>query len=136
MPSTVGGGNTIVIADDEAPIRLVVAEKLRAAGFEVAEGRDGEEALDLVRKHRPIALITDLQMPYMNGLELCQALKRDPRTAEIPALLLTARGHILTDDMLGTTNIKRVMSKPFSARELVAYVQTTLILARPVAEAA
>lgn len=140
MPTSQGGtsmtspqqliGNTIVIADDESPIRLVVGEKLRSAGFTVVEARDGEEALDLVRAHRPVAVITDLQMPYMNGLELCTALRSDPATAEIPALLLTARGHVLSDEMLSKTNIKRVMSKPFGVRDLLAYVQTGLIPSR------
>lgn len=120
-------GNTIVVADDESPIRLVVGEKLRAAGYAVVEARDGEEALDLVKQHRPIAVITDLQMPYLNGLELCTAMRADPATAEIPALLLTARGHVLSNEMLARTNIKRVMSKPFGVRDLLAYVQTSLI---------
>lgn len=120
-------GNTIVVADDESPIRLVVGEKLRAAGYTVVEARDGEEALDLVKQHSPIAVITDLQMPYLNGLELCTAMRADPATAEIPALLLTARGHVLSNEMLARTNIKRVMSKPFGVRDLLAYVQTSLI---------
>lgn len=118
---------TIVIADDEAPIRLVVGEKLRSAGLIVYEARDGEEALELVRKHRPCCVVTDLQMPYMNGLELAMALKADAATANLPVLLLTARGHVLTDDMLARTAIRRVMSKPFSVRDLLAYVQTELI---------
>ena len=118
---------TLVIADDEAPIRMVVGERLRSAGFTVYEAQDGEEALELVRKHMPTAIVTDLQMPYMNGLELCTALRADGRTAHIPALLLTARGHVLTDEMMARTNIKRVMSKPFGVRELLAFVQETLI---------
>src|SRR5207248_2962957 len=68
----------LVIADDEAPIRMVVGEKLRSAGFIVHEARDGEEALELVRVHLPVALVTDLQMPCMNGLELCLALRASP----------------------------------------------------------
>ena len=118
---------TLVIADDEAPIRMVVGERLRSAGFTVYEAQDGEEALELVRKHMPTAIVTDLQMPYMNGLELCTILRADGRTAHIPALLLTARGHVLTDEMMARTNIKRVMSKPFGVRELLAFVQETLI---------
>ncbi|HVU64634.1 MAG TPA: response regulator [Phycisphaerales bacterium] len=118
---------TLVIADDEAPIRMVVGDKLRSAGIVVHEARDGEEALELVRTHLPVALVTDLQMPCMNGLELCLALRASPRTAHIPAVLLTARGHVLSDDMLARTSIKRVMSKPFGVRELLTYVQETLI---------
>lgn len=118
---------TLVIADDEAPIRMVVGERLRSAGYTIHEACDGEEALDLIRLHLPTAIITDLQMPYMNGLELCLALRADPRTAHIPALLLTARGHVLAEEMLGNTNIKRIMSKPFGVRELLTFVQQTLI---------
>jgi CheY-like chemotaxis protein len=125
--SSVLSNITLVIADDEAPIRMVVGERLRSVGFTVHEARDGEEALELVRKHVPTAIVTDLQMPYMNGLELCTAMRQDPRTSHIPALLLTARGHVLSDEMLSKTNIRRVMSKPFGVRELAAYVQETLI---------
>jgi CheY-like chemotaxis protein len=118
---------TLVIADDEAPIRMVVGDRLRSAGITVYEARDGEEALELVLKHSPTAIVTDLQMPCMNGLELCTAMRADGRTAHIPALLLTARGHVLSEEMLAKTNIRRVMSKPFGVRELLAFVQETLI---------
>ena len=127
---------TLVIADDEAPIRMVVGERLRAVGFTIHEARDGEEALDLIRRHLPLAIITDLQMPFMNGLELCCALKADPLTSHIPALLLTARGHVLSDDMLARTNIAKVMAKPFGVRDLVAYIQETLVPAGVAAAAA
>ena len=122
-----GTGPTIIVADDEAPIRLVVSEKLRSVGFTAHEARDGEEALDLALKHRPAAIITDLQMPYMNGLELATRLRVEPATSSIPVLLLTARGHIISDDQVSRTNIKKVMSKPFSVRDLLAFVQTQLL---------
>lgn len=118
---------SIVIADDEAPIRMVVGERLRSAGFTVHEARDGEEALELIRAHHPLAIITDLQMPYMNGLELCCTLRAAAATRHIPALLLTARGHVLSDDMLARTNIVKVMAKPFGVRDLLAYVQESLV---------
>lgn len=120
-------GVTIVIADDEAPIRLVVGEKLRSAGFTVVEARDGEEALDAARANNPLCIVTDLQMPYMNGLELAVALKADVATSRTPLLLLTARGHVLTAEMLAQTNIVKVMSKPFGVRDLLAFVEETLV---------
>lgn len=122
-----GAQRTIVIADDEAPIRLVVGDKLRSSGLVVHAASNGDDALALVRQHLPDAVITDLQMPGMNGLELCSAMKADPRTAHIPALLLTARGHVLDEQMLARTNIRKIMGKPFSARELVAFVQEHLL---------
>ena len=127
MIQSPGTGPTIIVADDEPPIRLVVSEKLRTAGYTVFEARDGDEALELILKHRPVAVITDLQMPYMNGLELATRLSAEPCTSSIPLLLLTARGHILSEEQISRTNIKKVMSKPFGVRDLLLYVQTQLI---------
>lgn len=121
---------TIIVADDETHIRLVVAEKLRAAGYTVYEARDGEEALDLVHQHHPDAIITDLQMPYMSGLELCMRLAEEARaagTTPTPTVLLTARGHVLETEQTAQTGIRRIMGKPFGVRELLDYVQNSLL---------
>jgi len=117
---------SILVADDEHHIRAVVVTKLRQQGHEVREAANGEEALEMIRAQPPMLVITDLQMPVMNGLQLCQALRADPRTAGIPVVLVTARGHLLHEDDLGATNVARVISKPFSARELVAVVNSIL----------
>lgn len=116
----------IVVADDESHIRLVVGEKFRAEGCVVMEARDGEEALEIVRANMPHLLVTDLQMPYMNGLELCTQLAADPRTAGIPAILLTARGHIISDDQISRSCIRKVLSKPFSAKILFEHAAALL----------
>ena len=109
----------ILVADDEAHILQVVSLKLRKAGFEVLTAQDGEEALEVAIQELPDLIITDLQMPYMSGVELCAALKERPATAGIPAIMLTARGYALAEDDLGRTNIKTVMSKPFSPRQVL-----------------
>jgi len=113
----------ILVADDETHILHVVSLKLRNAGYDVVTALDGEEALELARQDKPALLITDYQMPLMTGLELCRALSSDPATAEIPVVMLTARGFSLTDDDLSHTNIKDVLSKPFSPREVLSRVQ-------------
>ena len=82
----------ILVADDESHIVQVLALKFRNAGHDVMEASDGEEALELVRRHRPDVVVTDMQMPFMNGIELARALLSDPETASIPVLILTARG--------------------------------------------
>lgn len=122
-------GPVIVVADDEAHIRLVVGEKFRSEGFTVIEARDGEEALDLIRAHKPDMIVTDLQMPYMNGVELCTQVAGDPVIAHIPALLLTARGHILDPGQLAGSVIRKTMAKPFSAKALYENVQAILAAA-------
>lgn len=118
--------HTIVVADDEAHITHVVCHKLSNAGFTTVVAHDGEEALELCLKHLPSMVITDLQMPYMSGLELSIALKEDERTSETPVLMLTARGYAIEQSELAKTNIKKVMSKPFSPREVLLFVQNEL----------
>jgi CheY-like chemotaxis protein len=112
----------ILIVDDEAHIRHVVQLKLVKAGFDVIAAEDGEEALDLALKQQPDLIITDYQMPFMSGLELCIELKQHARTSSIPALMLTARGFSIPSEVLQQTNIISVISKPFSPRDILARV--------------
>lgn len=113
----------ILVVDDETHILHVVSLKLRNAGFEVITAEDGEEGFDQAVSHLPQLIITDFQMPFMSGLEMCQKLKEDPRTNELRALMLTARGFSLPTEALQKTNIVNVLSKPFSPKEILAKVQ-------------
>ena len=116
----------ILLADDEAGIRKVLGISLADSGYEVLTAVDGEEGLDLALSERPDLIITDFQMPYMTGLELCNALASNPETKSIPVLMLTARGYALEADDLAVGNIKDVLSKPFSPRAILAQVQSLL----------
>jgi DNA-binding response OmpR family regulator len=115
---------TVIVADDEHPIRLILSQKLRAAGFEVRECRDGSEAAEEALRSPPDLVVTDFQMPEMSGLEMSKRLKAEPTTSGIPVLMLTARGHIIDKSELAQTNIRWVLSKPFSARQVLECVQT------------
>jgi two-component system, OmpR family, alkaline phosphatase synthesis response regulator PhoP len=115
----------ILVADDEAPIANVVAMKLRNAGLQVTVALDGQEAYERAMAERPDFIVTDLQMPGMNGLELCARLAAELEGG-IPAILLTAKGFEIDRSMLDGLSIRRVMSKPFSPRELLGYVQEAL----------
>ena len=110
---------TILLADDEAHITCVVAQKLRTAGFSVVTARDGEEAFDLAISARPALVVTDLQMPRMSGIELALKLRTDAATSATPVVMLTARGYIVEKDQMDRTNIRHLMAKPFSARDLL-----------------
>ncbi len=116
----------ILVVDDEAHILHVLSLKLRNAGYEVFTAVDGEDGYELATQHLPNLVITDFQMPYMTGLELCRALANNARTDEIPVLILTARGYALDDDDLSIGNIKGVLSKPFSPRAVLQLVKETL----------
>ncbi len=117
---------TILVADDEAHILHIVSMKLRNAGFEVLTAVDGEEALDLCRAEHPDLLITDYQMPYLSGLELCMELREDESTRDIPALMLTARGFDIESEEMNSAGIQAVLAKPFSPREVLGKVNELL----------
>jgi CheY-like chemotaxis protein len=116
----------ILVVDDEAHILHVLSLKLRNAGYEVITAVDGEEAFELAGQELPDLVITDFQMPYMTGLELCRALAGHAPTARIPVLILTARGYALDDEDLQLGNIRHVLTKPFSPRAVLQVVQQVL----------
>jgi len=117
---------TILVADDESHILHVVSLKLRNAGFNVVTARDGQEAFELATQQHPDLLITDYHMPQLSGIELCQKLKQDPATSSIPAIMLTARGYQLEPGDTEKSGILRMLSKPFSPRQLLATVNEVL----------
>ena len=120
---------TILVADDESHILHVVSLKLRNAGFRVLTARDGQEALEIAQQQHPDLLITDYHMPQLSGLELCQKLKQDPQTSTIPAIMLTARGYHLEPADTQRNGIFRMLSKPFSPRQLLTTVERVLNIA-------
>ena len=115
----------ILVADDEAPIANVVAMKLRNAGLEVIVAMDGLEAYELAVAERPDLMITDLQMPGMSGLELCARLAAELEGG-IPTILLTAKGFELSAESVRELPVRRIVTKPFSPRVLLAQVQELL----------
>ena len=119
-------GKTILVADDESHILHVVSLKLRKAGFRVLTAGDGAEALETAVQERPDLLITDYHMPRLSGLELCRRLRREPATAGIPVIMLTARGYQLEPQDTEQSGILRMLSKPFSPRHLLAAVNEVL----------
>jgi CheY-like chemotaxis protein len=123
----VGEIKKILVADDETHILHVVSLKLRNAGYHVLTARDGQEALEMAQSEKPDLIITDYHMPMLSGLELCRRLKQDPATSEIPAIMLTARGYQLDPSDTEQSGILRMLSKPFSPRQLLTTVNEVLL---------
>ena len=119
-------GKKILVADDEAHILHVVSMKLGNAGHEVITAVDGDEALELCASEHPDLLITDYQMPYLSGLELCKELRARPETRDIPAIMLTARGFDIEPAEMAEAGISAVLAKPFSPREVLQKVNELL----------
>jgi len=92
----------------------------------VITARDGQEALEMAQSEKPHLIITDYHMPQLSGLELCQRLKQDPATCDIPAIMLTARGYQLDPADTQQSGILRMLSKPFSPRQLLTTVNEVL----------
>src|SRR5712692_4058362 len=128
MPHQAGRGAAmkILIAEDSATIRRLVAARLAADGYDVVEAADGEEALNLARSNQPDLLILDKVMPKLDGFEVVRALREDPATKAVPIVMLT--GSTDEDDVLGGLGlgVDEYMPKPFSPRELSARVRRTL----------
>jgi len=116
----------ILVVDDEVHILHVVSLKLRNAGYAVITAQDGREALELAQVERPDLIITDYQMPYLSGLELCQKLKHIPITSHIPAIMLTARGFSLDSSAMEIAGIVKCINKPFGPREVLQIVEEIL----------
>ncbi len=116
----------ILIADDEAHIRHIVSMKLSNAGYETVTAADGEEALELFQAENPDLVITDYQMPYLSGMELCRRLLEVRSSSPAPVLMLTARGFDITPPEMAAAGITEVLLKPFSPREILAKVRALL----------
>lgn len=117
---------TALICDDDTHIRCILAAKLRANGWTVHEARDGEEGFATALAERPAVIVSDFQMPGTDGLAMAKRLKADPATRGTPVVMLTARGHAVTDEERGQTNICDLIDKPFSAKQVLACIERVL----------
>ncbi len=116
----------ILVVDDEPDVVQLVAYNLTAADYEVATAGDGMEALKKARALLPNLIILDLMLPEIDGLEVCKLLRRDPNTASIPIIILTAKAAEM-DRVLGLElGADDYLTKPFSPRELVLRVKRLL----------
>jgi len=113
----------ILVVDDEAEIVRLVRAYLERAGFAVVTASEGRQALAVFRHERPNLVILDLNLPGMDGLDVCRALRRD---SDVPIIMLTARIEE-TDRLIGLElGADDYIVKPFSPREVVARVRTVL----------
>ena len=117
----------ILVCDDEPHIVLAVSLKFRKAGFEVSTASDGQAAWETVQREHPQAIISDLQMPKMDGLDLVRKMRSEPGFENIPVILLPAKGFELDEaELIEELGIHAVVCKPFSPRDLLARVQSLL----------
>ncbi|ROQ21632.1 MULTISPECIES: phosphate regulon transcriptional regulator PhoB [Marinimicrobium] len=124
-------GRRILIVDDEAAIRDMLRVALEMADYECLEASNAQEALELIVDERPDLVLLDWMMPGTSGIELARRLKREEVTAEVPIIMLTAKGE--EDNKIQGLEVGAddYITKPFSPRELVARLKAVLRRADP-----
>jgi len=116
----------VLVVEDEADILELVRFNLTRKGYQVTGAATGEEALRAARSQAPQLVLLDLMLPGIDGLEVCRQLRRDPRTAATPIIMLTAKGEeadVVTGLEQGADDY---VTKPFSPKVLLARVQAVL----------
>ncbi|MEC8972696.1 MAG: response regulator transcription factor [Verrucomicrobiota bacterium] len=118
----------ILVVDDEPDVLELVLFHLEKEQFKVTVADSGDRALKLAREQLPSLMILDLMLPGINGLEICRLLRRDPKTRDIPILMLTARA--AEEDRVKGLELGAhdYVTKPFSPRELILRVRNLLRL--------
>jgi two-component system phosphate regulon response regulator PhoB len=121
----------VLIVEDEAPLVTLLRYNLEREGFAVAEANDGEEALLRVAEDKPDAVLLDLMLPLVSGLEVCRQLRRMPNTRSVPIIMLTARGEE-SDRVRGLDRgAHDYVVKPFSPSELIARLRSVMRRSQP-----
>lgn len=116
----------VLIVEDDRDIADLMSFALRKAGHETEHVSSGRDALAAVRAHPPEAIVLDVMLPGIDGLQVCRTLRSEPDTAGIPIIMVTARGE--EADRISGLDIGAddYLTKPFSPRELVARVRALL----------
>jgi two-component system OmpR family response regulator len=121
----------IFIAEDDRSVLELLTTRLGLAGYDTVYGRDGWEALDGIHSTHPAAIILDVNMPRLDGFGVLRHLRKSPRVAHIPVMMLTARNAPGDIKEALTLGARDYLAKPFTDAQLLARV-TRLLRPRPV----
>lgn len=116
----------VLIADDEPNIVISLEYLMKRAGYQVSIARDGQEAIDAIRRERPRLVLLDVMMPKKSGHDVCQELRADESIKDTLVLMLTAKGRDTDVDKGLGVGADAYMTKPFSTKELAAKVAEML----------
>jgi CheY-like chemotaxis protein len=119
-----------LVVDDSRVIRELIAVNLELEGFEVSTAEDGERAVELAPELLPDVITLDVMMPRLNGFEAAVLLRRDPRTAAIPIVMVTGRAQRVDLERGKEVGVEAYLTKPFEPTELVELVELVTRLAR------
>jgi DNA-binding response OmpR family regulator len=125
---TFNGKKTVLLVEDEEPLRRVLRELLEREGFTVVEASDGIQALDEVDRSAPDVLVLDLKLPRLDGYGVLNHLRARPSTAKLPVIVLTAKGDEENEVRVFETGANDFLTKPFRPRALSARLRALLKL--------
>jgi two-component system, OmpR family, KDP operon response regulator KdpE len=114
---------TILVVDDEPQIRRVMRATLTAQGYAIVEARDGQEALEKIRSEKPDLVILDVNLPVMDGLETCRAIRAG---SNVPVIMLTVRSAEKDKVRALDAGADDYVVKPFGIQELLARIRAAL----------
>jgi len=122
---------SILIVEDEEPIRILLTYNLEKEGFRVRECESGEEVMRLIGEERPDLVVLDWMLPGISGIEVCRLIRTRSETRDIPVVMLTARGEEAERVRGLATGADDYVVKPFSLPELIARIRSLLRRASP-----
>jgi CheY-like chemotaxis protein len=120
MAEASSGLKTVLVIEDDPWTRTITTALLAGEGFGVVEAKNGEEGLTQARTHAPDGILLDLALPTKSGLEVLRELKGDPLTQDIPVIVVSAYGMLMSDD--DAHHAVGVIQKPFDYDDLVGQV--------------
>lgn len=116
----------ILIIEDEKDIRQLITFTLQYAGYQVVAGKDGQEAVELVKQEMPDLILMDVRMPRLDGYGACRIIKADEATKHIPVAFLSAKGQDSEIEKGFEVGANEYLLKPFTPTELIDRVKTLL----------
>ena len=110
----------VLVADPDPEITALLARQLEWAGYDVSTAGNGRDALDLVNRMRPAAVVLEVKMDVLTGYEVVRQLRENPRNRLMPVIMISARAGKLDRDFAFTVGADDYVKKPFHSSELVA----------------
>jgi CheY-like chemotaxis protein len=116
----------VLAVDDETFVLRIIEDKLKSVNITVLTAENGKEAVEIAKKNQPHLILLDWMLPDIEGLTVLKMLKKQPQTAKIPVIMLTAKGEPSDEEECLRAGAVKFITKPFSPREILEIVQQIL----------
>jgi len=118
----------LLLADDSITIQKVVELVLAEEDFEIKSVSNGEDALNIIESFRPDIVLADIEMPKINGYQLCEKIKQNPNTSSVPVILLAGAFEPIDEELARTVGADDSVIKPFESQELISKINAALTM--------